>query len=78
MELIEAIVGALEEQTRVPVGETASKANQLVHVCTSFDFIYSCTVLEGPSALLLNVSKQLQSPNLDLVAVRVFCHRECG
>ena len=69
MELIEAIVGALEELTQVPGGETASKANQLVHVCTSFDFIYSCTVLEGPSALLLNVSKQLQSPNLDLVAV---------
>ena len=32
MELIEAIVGALEELTQVPGGETASKGNQLVHV----------------------------------------------
>ena len=66
-ELIGAIVGALEELTQVPGGETASKANQLVHVCTIFDFVHSCTVLEGPSALLL--TKQLQLPNLDLVAV---------
>ena len=36
---------------------------------SSFDFIYSCTVLEGPSALLLQVSKQLQSPKLDLVGI---------
>ena len=69
LELLEPIVGALEELNQVAGGETASKANQLIHVCTSFDFIYSCTVLERPSALLLNVSKQLQSPNLDLFAV---------
>ena len=50
-------------------GETAAKANQLVCVCTSFDFIYSCTVLEVPSALFLQVSKQLQSPRLDLVGI---------
>ena len=65
VELIEAIVACLEELTLVP-GETGSKANQLVHVCTSFDFIYSCTVLENPSALFLTVSKQLQLPTMDL------------
>ena len=68
MELIEAVVACLEELTLVP-GETGSKANQLVHVCTSFDFIYSCTVLEYPSALFLTVSKQLQSPTMDLAEV---------
>ena len=68
MELIEAVVACLEELTLVP-GETGSKANQLVHVCTSFDFIYSCTVLENPSALFLTVSKQLQSPTKDLAEI---------
>ena len=68
MELIEAVVSCLEELTLVP-GETGSKANQLVHVCTSFDFIYSCTVLENPSALFLTVSKQLQSPTMDLAEI---------
>ena len=68
MELFEAIVGALEALTLLP-GETSAKANQHVYVCTSFEFIYSCTVLEGPSALLLQVSKQLQSPKLDLVGI---------
>ena len=67
MELFETIVGALEALTLLH-GETSAKANQLVCVCTSFDFIYSCTVLEGPSALL-QVSKQLQSPKLDLVGI---------
>ena len=68
MELIEAVVACLEELTLVP-GETGSKANQLVHVCTSFDFIYSCTVLENPSALFLTISKQLQSPTKDLAEI---------
>ena len=48
MELIEAVVARLEELTLVP-GETGSKANQLVHVSTLFDFIYSCTVLYNSS-----------------------------
>ena len=55
MELFEAIVGALEALTLLH-GETSAKANQLVCVCTSFDFIYSCTFIEAPSALLLQVS----------------------
>ena len=70
LELLELIVGALGDPlNQVAGGETASKANQLNYICTSFDFIYSCSVLERPSALLLNVSKQLSSPNLDLFAV---------
>ena len=40
-----------------------------VCVCTSFHFIYFCTVLEGPTALILQVSKQLRSPKLDLVGI---------
>ena len=64
----DAIVACLEELTLVP-GETGSKANQLVHVCTSFDFIYSCTVLENPSSLFLTVAKQLQSPTMYLAEV---------
>ena len=39
------------ELSHVPGGETATKADQLVHVCTSFECIHSCTVREGPSAL---------------------------
>lgn len=68
MELTEAVVACLEELPLVP-GETTSKANQLVHVCTSFDFIYSCTVLENPSALFLTVSKQLQSSTMNLAEI---------
>ena len=42
-ELLELIVGALEELNQVAGGETASKPNNLINVCTSFDFFYSCT-----------------------------------
>ena len=57
----------MEALTLLP-GETSAKANQLVCVCKSFEFIYYCTVLEGPSALL-QFTEQLQSPNLDLVGI---------
>lgn len=35
-------------------GETEAKANQLICVCTSFDFFNSCTVFEVPDARFVN------------------------